>query len=301
MTNFMFRPSARENVHIIAGFLGGTGSGKTYSALRLATGLAAGKRFAVIDTEARRALHYADTFQFDHGDLKPPFTPDAYLEAILAAEAAGYPVAVVDSMSHEHAGDGGILDWHEAELDRMAGDDYKKREACKFAAWIKPKMAHKQMMARLLQLRMHLILCCRAEPKMKPQKNKDTGKTEFVDAGWLPVCAKGLEFEMTVSFLMSHETPGIGTPLKLPAPLKACFPEGQVIDERCGTELGAWAAGAVETITESQAADLDAMIAEVKADRGKFLAHFRIAKVSDLKAADHPKAVAMLDKKRRMP
>ena len=39
---------------------GGTGSGKTFSAMRLASGIAGGKPFAVIDTENRRALHYAD-------------------------------------------------------------------------------------------------------------------------------------------------------------------------------------------------------------------------------------------------
>ena len=37
--------------------------------MRLASGIAQGKRFAVIDTEAGRAKHYADQFQFDHGDL----------------------------------------------------------------------------------------------------------------------------------------------------------------------------------------------------------------------------------------
>lgn len=291
MSNFTFRPSARENVHVLGGFLGGTGSGKTFSALRVATGLAGGRKFAVIDTEARRALHYAETFSFDHGDLKPPFTPDAYLEAILAAEAAGYPVCVVDSMSHEHAGEGGILDWHEAELVRMAGDDFGKREKVKFTAWIKPKASHKKMLTKLLQLRMHLILCFRAEPKMKIQKVKqgDRERTEVVDAGWSPICAKGLEFELTFSFLLSHEHPGIylasdapgyGRALKLPEVLKPCFPEGQLIGEQSGKALGAWAAGGAsapqererfEVITESQVADLESLIGEVKANVPLFL------------------------------
>ena len=42
----------------------------------------------VIDTEAGRAKHYADLFSFDHADLRPPFTPDAYREAIETADKA---------------------------------------------------------------------------------------------------------------------------------------------------------------------------------------------------------------------
>src|ERR1700677_907425 len=125
---FEFKRAAREEVGLIIGLAGGTGSGKTFTAMTLAKGIAGTKPFALIDTEAGRAKHYADRFLFDHGDLKPPFRPERYAEAILAADAAHYPVIVVDSCSHEWAGEGGILDWQEEELDRMAGDDWKKRE-----------------------------------------------------------------------------------------------------------------------------------------------------------------------------
>src|SRR5678816_2121103 len=171
---FSFRPAVRENVGLIVGLSGSSGSGKTYTAMRLAKGIAGDKPFAVIDTEAGRAKHYADQFRFDHGDLTPPFTPDRYAEAIKAADVAGYPVIVVDSASHEWAGEGGILDWQESELDRMAGDDWKKREACRMAAWIKPKMAHKSMVQRLLQVRAHLVLCFRAEPKVEMVRGAET-------------------------------------------------------------------------------------------------------------------------------
>ena len=150
---FQFKRAVRENVGLLIGLCGGTGAGKTFSAMRLASGIAAEKPFAVIDTEAGRAKHYSDQFLFDHGDLKPPFSPQAYAEAILAADEAKYPVIVVDSTSLEWSGEGGVLEMHEAELDRMAGDDWKKREACKMAAWIKPKTQHKRMVQRLLQVR----------------------------------------------------------------------------------------------------------------------------------------------------
>jgi len=237
--SFQFRAAKREGIHAMIGLMAGTGGGKTFSAMRLATGLSGGKRFAVIDTEAGRAKHYADDFQFDHGDLSPPHSPDAYLEAIVAAEAAGYPVIVVDSMSHEHAGDGGLLDMHEAEFQRLGG-----RDAVKMTAWIKPKMAHKSMVSKLLQLRSHLILCFRAEPKVKVGKDAN-GKTQITDAGWQPICAKGLEFEMTVSFLLSHERPGLPDhPLKLPAALRSAFPANREIGEDAGRALAAWATAA---------------------------------------------------------
>src|SRR3989304_2014365 len=129
--SFEFRPAVREAVALLIGLIGPSGGGKTYTAMRLASGICGDKPFAVIDTEAGRAKHYADAFKFDHGDLKPPFRPNTYAEAIKAADEAGYPVIVVDSASHEHAGEGGLLDWHDEELNRMAGDDFNICVFCK--------------------------------------------------------------------------------------------------------------------------------------------------------------------------
>jgi len=248
---FQFKPAVRRDVNLLIGLAGGTGSGKTFTALRLATGLAGGQKFALIDTEAGRANHYADQFAFDHGDLRAPFTPDAYTEAILSADAAGYPVIVVDSMSHEWAGDGGILDWQEAELDRMAGDNWQKREACKMAAWIKPKLSHKHMMQKLLQVRAHLILCFRAEPKVDIAKD-DRGKTIIIPKqsltgldGWIPVTEKNLPFELTVSFLFTADHPGVPKPIKLQEQHKPLFPLNQPITEESGRLIAAWAKGGV--------------------------------------------------------
>jgi len=245
---FTFRPAVRENVPLLVGLSGGTGSGKTYTAMRLAHGIAVDTPFVVIDTEAGRAKHYADQFRFDHGDLKPPFRPYTYTDAIAAADAAHYPVIVVDSVSHEWAGEGGILDWEEAELDRMAGDDWKKREACRMASWIKPKMAHKQMVQRLLQIRAHLILCFRAEPKV--EMVRENGKTVIVEKkslvglnGWIPVTEKNLPFELTASFLLMAEHPGVPLPIKLQEQHKAIFPPDRPITEQAGAELAAWARG----------------------------------------------------------
>lgn len=240
--SYTFRPAVREEVGLLIGCIGPSGGGKTYSAFRLAAGIVGeGNRFAVIDTEARRALHYASMFQFDHCELSAPFRPESYTEAILTADKAGYKAIVVDSFSHEWAGEGGILDWQEEELTRMAGDDYRKREACKMAAWIKPKMAHKKMVQRLLQVKAHLILCFRAEERVKMEKHN--GKTEIVPIGFQPICSKELPYELTASFLLTPDKPGFPQPLKLQEQHKSLFPVDQSINEEAGRRVAEWATG----------------------------------------------------------
>lgn len=254
--SFEFRPATRENVSLLIGLAGGTGSGKTFTAMRLATGIAGDKPFAVIDTEAGRAKHYADQFKFDHGDFAPPFSPARYAEAIMAADKAGYPVIVVDSASHEHAGDGGLLDMHEAEYQRMGG-----RDNVKVAAWIKPKLEHKKFVGKLLQLRAHLILCFRAEEKiemvrdengkMKPMPKKSLTGLD----GWIPICEKNLPFELTASFLLLATQPGIPKPIKLQQQHRPLFPLDQPITEDSGRRLAEWArGGASKTETKAAAA-----------------------------------------------
>lgn len=239
---FAFTPAVRRNTHILLALAGASGSGKTYSALEIATGLAgANGKIAVIDTEAGRALHYADRFKFDHCDLGPPFTPQRYREAIEAAEKAGYAVVVVDSFSHEHAGEGGLLEMAEAEL--------LKPNIRSPANWAAPKAAHKRLMNRLLQCRAHIILCLRAEEKIRIEKMTDerTGRerTVVVQAGWQAITEKTVMFEMVVSFVMSPEHPGV--PIegsgKIQDQHRFAFPTGKQVTREAGKLLADWAAG----------------------------------------------------------
>lgn len=244
---FQFRPAVRADVPLLIGIAGPSGSGKTFSALRVARGIAGPQgKVCVIDTEARRALHYADNFQFLHGDLVAPFTPDAYLAAVKAAVAAGANVVVVDSTSHEHEGVGGILEMHEAELQRMAGDDWKKREACKFSAWIKPKAEHRRMVHSLLQLPVHLVFCFRAKDKLALIKN-DRGKIEPISMGWQPICSDDFGYEMTAMFVLppgANGKPDLSAQAtKLPEPLRPMINGGDQLGEKLGQALAAWARG----------------------------------------------------------
>lgn len=238
-----FSKGVRENVGLWINLIGGTGSGKTYTAMRLASGIAGDKPFALIDSENRRGLHYADQFNFDHAELRAPFTPDSYANAVMDADKAGYPVIVIDSGSHVWAGDGGVLDMQEAEFERMGS-----REAAKMASWIKPKMAHKAMVSKLLQVKAHLILALRAEQKIEMVKKDGKMVVQARQSltgldGWIPVCDKNLPFEATCSFLLTAALPGIPHPIKLQEQHRALFPLNQPITEQSGVQLAAWASG----------------------------------------------------------
>ncbi len=270
---FNFRPAVREQVPLLIGLVGPSGGGKTMSGLRLAAGIqrVMGGEIAVIDTEARRALHYADKFKFKHLDFAPPHGPDRYLEAIQAAVATGAKTIMVDSMSHEHEGAGGVLEWHEAELDRIAGDDWKKREACNLLGWAKPKGARRKLINGLLQLNANFIFCFRAKEKVKPMKN-EKGKTEIVPLGWQAIAGEEFVYEMTDRFLLPPGANGVpdlsaeawqtGVP-KVPEDHRPIVGIGNALDEDMGAALARWALGGAPRAAVAQDR-IDSIVADLE-------------------------------------
>lgn len=237
---FLFKPAVRENTPMVIALAGASGSGKTFTALELAMGLAGdGGQVAVIDTEGRRALHYADLrgprgdqlFHFDHCELRPPFSPDRFLAAMKAAESAGYRVIVIDSFSDEHEGEGGLID--------MAAAGTSQNTA---ANWARPKAQHKLVVRWLRQARCHVIFCLRAEERVRLEKD-DKGKSVVVPIGWWPIAEKRFMYDMTASFLLSPEQPGIPQPIKLQEQHRRFFPNGQPVARDSGRQLAAWATG----------------------------------------------------------
>lgn len=251
---FTLVPAKREKVGLFIGIAGASGSGKTYSAMRIASGISGDKPFAVIDTESRRALHYADQFKFYHGELHPPFTPESYLEAIKVAVDAKYPVIVVDSASHVWEGEGGVSDVHDEELDRMAGQDFKKREKCDQVAWARSKKPLKKMMASIVQMNIMLIMCFRADQKVGIEKDRN-GKTVIVDKGWQPICEKRMPYEMTASFMLTPDKPGFIQSLKLQEQHKALFPADKQLNEESGRLIAEWASGGTSEAPEQAETD----------------------------------------------
>jgi hypothetical protein len=232
---------------------GPTGSGKTLSALRLARGLAGpnGKIYAA-DTENRRMLRYARMFEFEYCSIAAPFLSEKYTTAAEIAQKAHADVLILDSVSHEHVGPGGMLERFEDELARLAGDNWDRREKLKGTAWIKPKRAHKAMLQRLIQLNMHVICCLRAEPKLIIRDDpKKPGKTEWLDAGLQPVCGSDFMFDMTMSFMLypvdpkqpGYDPRGFPVPIKLDEQDAHLIPLDRPLDEAVGAAIAAKARG----------------------------------------------------------
>ena len=232
---FQFAPAKREQVSLLIALAGASGSGKTYSALRLARGMSPDGKIMFIDTEARRGLHYAEHFNFMHADMRPPFTPARFVEGIQAAEAAGAEVVIIDSFSHEYDGVGGIMDW----ADRLASEGVKSP-----GNWKEPKGAHKKLMNALLQCRASIIFCLRADEKIEILR--ENGKTVVRPLGWMPICEKRFMFEMTASFTLTPDRPGIPhfeLPHKLQQQHRSMFSDREPIGEESGRLLATWASG----------------------------------------------------------
>lgn len=250
---YEIRPAVREDTPLLVGLFSPAGAGKTYSALRLATGIQSvvGGDIVVIDTEAGRALHYSDKFKFKHMDFAPPFGSLDYLDAIRAAAASKPGVIVVDSMSHEHIGEGGYLSLAEKEVDRMAGDDFGKRERVKMAGWIKPANHRQQMIQGILQLRGNFIFTFRAKEKTRPIKVG--GKTEIENMGFMPLAGDEMLFEQTANCLLLPKAGGVATwnpefggekyMMKLPEQFMGILDDGKPLSEEHGAKLARWARG----------------------------------------------------------
>jgi hypothetical protein len=244
---YSFRPASSftERHGLFVAVTGGTNSGKTVSGLRLAKGIAGPNgKVAVLDTEGGRTLHLKSQFDFDANVMDPPFRPQRFAEAAKAAEDAGYDVLLIDSFSMEWVGIGGVLDWQEAEITRMAGDDWKKRERVKMASWIKPKGAHKAMVYSFLQRRMPIIFSIRGEETVKPGENPGDKPTTVFKT----ICNAAFPFEVTVSFRLRSEAKGIidlSDPKgwKMEGDHRAIFRDGDQLSEQHGAALAAWAKG----------------------------------------------------------
>lgn len=146
---------------------GPSGGGKTLSMLLYARGIVGPKgKICLVDSENKRGSLFADQIPGSYKviDLEAPFSPGRYQAAI--DHACGIAdIVVVDSMSHEWEGPGGVLDWQEEELHRMSGGDHEKAERMKMLSWKDPKRSHKALLQWMLLTPKPLILCFRAEKK----------------------------------------------------------------------------------------------------------------------------------------
>lgn len=247
-------PAVRSEVPLMIGIMSPSGGGKTYSALRLATGMqeVLGGDIYGVDTENGRMLHYADMFKFRHVPFAPPFGSLDYLEALKYCSKKGARITIVDSMSHEHIGEGGYLETAEAVVDRIAGNDYKKREAVKMLGWAKAGPLRQKMIEGIKQLDGIFIFCFRAKEKTKPIKNTE-GKTDIVSMGFMPIAGEEWVYEMALNCMLEPRSEGVPTwrsdhigermMMKLPTQFKDVFAERQPLSEDIGRKLATWQRG----------------------------------------------------------
>jgi hypothetical protein len=205
-------------------------------------------KICVADTDNSRARLYAGKFNFLHLELHEPFRPMLFEQAAIAAQKQGADVLIVDNFAAEWAGPGGILEWHEAELDRMAGDNFQRREQLKMVVWGKVKPPHKHMLQRLYQLNMPVLLCCAAEKKIAmvvQTEGKDKGKVIPVSQGFQPIGDKDAAYAMTASLLLEDvQHPGVPRPIKALLPdLEPIIHLDRPLDEATGAAIAAWARG----------------------------------------------------------
>jgi hypothetical protein len=183
----MFVEAVKSESKLRLGLVGPAGSGKTMTALRIAHGLSKGERFAVIDTEHGSASLYARIIRFHRCNLQS-FEVENYISAITEAGNAGYPVLVIDSLSHAWSGKGGILEFVDAAGKRSAGGN--------FSAWRDATPRHNSLVEAILSCPCHVIVTMRSKTEYVIEK--ENGRTTVRKVGLQPVQRDGMEYEFTV-------------------------------------------------------------------------------------------------------
>ena len=188
----MFKKAQRKAAKLRLALVGPSGSGKTYSALMIAKEM--GGRVALVDTERGSGELYSHLLDYDAAQLEPPFSPEKDIQAIKAAEQAGYDTIILDSLSHAWSGEGGVLDMH----DRAA-----KSVRNSFAAWREVTPQHNALVDAVLGSSCHIIATMRT--KTSYEVSTENGKTKVAKIGLAPVQRDGLEYEFTVVIDLSVE------------------------------------------------------------------------------------------------
>lgn len=182
----MFKKATKSQIKIRFALSGASGSGKTFSALSIASHL--GKSIALIDTEHGSASRYADKFQFDVCELENHH-PGQYIQAIQAAEQSGYQVIIIDSLSHA---------WF-SELE-LAGKG--------FDGWKNVRPLERKLIDAMIGSNCHIIATMRSKTEyvMEDYQARD-GKTKTAPKkiGTAPIQSSGIEYEFDVAGEMNHE------------------------------------------------------------------------------------------------
>ena len=224
-----FKRATRSQARLRLGLIGPAGSGKTMTALRIASGL--GGKIAVVNTERGSASLYMGErdMEFDVIELDS-YEVENFIEAINAAAAGGYSTLIIDSLSHAWAGKGGILEFVDKAGKRQGGGN--------FGAWRDATPRHNALVDAILGAPLHVI--CTLRSKVEYVAENINGRNQVRKVGMQPVQRDGLEYEFTVVGDVTQDHDLIVTKTR------AAFLKDQVIRE-AGEDLGKQLAGWLST------------------------------------------------------
>lgn len=186
---FVFRPATKDKAKARIALQGVSGSGKTWTGLSIAAGLAEGQRFAVVDTERGAASLYVgiNGIAFDVLQMSK-YDPRDLVKALAAAAQAGYGTVFVDSLSHFWKGTDGTLDQVEKAKSKYGGNS--------FAGWKDGTPMQNEMIDALLTFPGHVVVTMRSHTEWVLQDGP-RGK-EPVAMGMRAEQRKGVEYEFGV-------------------------------------------------------------------------------------------------------
>lgn len=186
--SLLFQKATKKSARLRMALIGVAGAGKTYTALSIASHL--GGRVAVIDTERGSASKYSDEFEFDVLEIES-YSPKTYIEAMQAAEDAGYDILIIDSLSHAWVGKDGALE----QVDRAAR---RTQSGNNFGAWRDVTPMHNAMVDAMISSKCHIIGTMRAKTEYVQEKDPKSGRTTIRKVGMAPIQRDGLEYEFDV-------------------------------------------------------------------------------------------------------
>lgn len=197
---FSAREAIRENVFVKIALVSPSGGGKTYSSLRLATGMAneietqTGKRPKILfaNSEYWRGIYYANEFKYDIVDLEPPYEPEMYVDLIQYAVDNNYGILIIDGTSPEWEGKGGCL-----EILQKAGGKYQDWK------YVTPR--HDKFILAMANSPIHIISTMRGKDQYEIEKD-ERGKNSVKKLAVGAKQREGFEYEFTCSFLMDKDT-----------------------------------------------------------------------------------------------
>ncbi len=205
-----FQKATKKKAKLRLALVGTAGTGKTWTALEIATGLKGDGRVAVIDTERGSASLYSDKFDFDVCELET-FAPSAYVRSIKEAEKAGYAVLVIDGLSPAWNGTDGILE---------QVDNAQARGGNKMRAWADATPKHKELIDTILQCGCHVVATMRAKTRWIMAEEVTPGgktKTKVEKAGLGAEQREGFDYEFGVVGIMRQDHSMIVDKTRCPA------------------------------------------------------------------------------------